>query len=197
MSRAADGTAARDVEELCRVARAGRRVKYLFFWGHRPPASGGIGPGCLSQWWPARFRVDGVEYPGAEHYMMAAKARLFGDEETRRRVIEAPHPGAAKALGRQVRGFDQETWARERYGIVVAANTAKFGQDPRLAAFLAGTAGRVLVEASPVDRVWGIGLAADDARATDPARWRGDNLLGFALMETRAALAPVRQPAGG
>lgn len=87
-----------------------------------------------------------------------------------------------------MRGFDEETWARERYGIVVAANTAKFGQDPQLAGFLAGTAGRVLVEAGPLDRVWGSGLAADDARAADPTRWPGTDLLGFALMETRQNL---------
>ncbi|NSC23847.1 NADAR family protein [Streptomyces albus subsp. chlorinus] len=189
MREAAAGTDARDVAELCRVVRGGARVKYLFFWGHRPPRGGRVGPGCLSQWWPARFTVDGVEYASAEHFMMAAKARLFGDAETERRVLAAPGPGAAKALGRQVRGFDEETWERERFGIVVEANLAKFGQDARLAGFLRSTAGQVLVEASPLDHVWGIGLAADDERAGDPARWRGANLLGFALMETRAALA--------
>ncbi|MGP3972799.1 NADAR family protein [Streptomyces sp. 8N114] len=190
---AANGAAARDRDELCEMVRRGHRVKYLFFWGHRPPRGGGVGPGCLSQWWPARFTVDGVEYAGAEHFMMAGKARLFGDAETEQRVLAAPHPGAAKALGRQVRGFDEETWARERYGIVVRANIAKFGQDARLREYLLGTAGRVLVEASPLDRVWGIGLAADDERAADPERWRGSNLLGFALMEAREELA-LTQP---
>ncbi|MGP3986632.1 NADAR family protein [Streptomyces sp. 3N207] len=189
---AANGTAARDRNELCGIVRRGHRVKYLFFWGHRPPRGGGVGPGCLSQWWPARFTVDGVEYASAEHFMMAGKARLFGDAETEQRVLAAPHPGAAKALGRQVRGFDEETWARERYGIVVRANSAKFGQDARLRKYLLGTAGRVLVEASPLDRVWGIGLAADDERAADPERWRGANLLGFALMEAREEPAVTR-----
>lgn len=188
-----DVTAVREREELRVAVRRGHRVKYLFFWGHRPPRAGGVGPGCLSQWWPARFTVDGVEYASAEHYMMAAKARLFGDEVTEQRVLAAPHPGAAKALGRQVRGFGEECWARERYGIVVRAGRAKFGQDARLRDFLLGTAGRVLVEASPLDRVWGIGLAADDAGATDPERWPGLNLLGFALMEAREELA-VTQP---
>lgn len=182
-------TAARDVTELRRSVRSGPRAKYLFFWGHHPPGRGGLGPGCLSQWWPARFTADGVGYSSAEHFMMAAKARLFGDAETEERVLTAPHPGAAKALGRQVRGFDERVWERERYGIVVQASMAKFGQDPALGEFLLGTAGRVLVEASPLDRVWGIGLAADDPRAANPDRWRGLNLLGFALMETRATLA--------
>ncbi|MBO8194027.1 NADAR family protein [Streptomyces oryzae] len=178
------------------MVRQGQRVKYLFFWGHRPPKGGGLGPGCLSQWWPARFTVDGVEYASAEHFMMAGKARLFGDAETERRVLAAPNPGAAKALGRQVRGFDEETWERERFGIVVRASVAKFGQDAELREFLLGTAGRVLVEASPLDRVWGIGLAADDERAADPERWRGLNLLGFALMEAREQLAVARREAG-
>ncbi|CAM3445313.1 NADAR family protein [Streptomyces albus] len=190
----ANGTEARSVAELRTLLEQGHRAKYLFFWGHRPPRGGGVGPGCLSQWWPAPFTVDGVEYASAEHRMMAAKARLFGDPEAERRVLAAPHPQAAKAAGRQVRGFDEEVWAARRYGIVVAANVAKFGQNAELGAFLAATAGRVLVEASPVDRVWGIGLAADDERAADPARWRGDNLLGFALMETRAVLARSGRP---
>ena len=72
-----------------------------------------------------------------------------------------------------------------RFGIVVAGNRAKFARHPDLAAFLRGTAPRVLVAASPVDRIGGIGLAADDPRAADPATWRGLNLFGFALMQVR------------
>lgn len=183
------GRAVRSVAELCERERAGERLRYLYFWGHRPARGGGPGAGCLSQWWPARFEVDGVGYASAEHFMMAEKARLFGDRETAEAVLAAPHPGAAKNLGRRVAGFDEEVWAAHRFGIVVRGSTAKFGQDAELRAYLLGTRDRVLVEASPVDRVWGIGLAADDERAASPARWRGLNLLGFALMEARAALA--------
>ena len=132
--------------------------------------------------------MDGVSYPSAEHYMMAAKARLSGDGEAAERILAAPHPGAAKALGRQVHGFDEQCWAEHRFDAVVAGNTAKFGQHPELRDFLAGTGSRVLAEASPLDRVWGIGLAADDERATSPERWPGLNLLGFALMEVRHQL---------
>ena len=85
-------------------------------------------------------------------------------------------------------GFDQASWEAKRYDIVVSGSLAKFGQHDDLRAFLLGTGERVLVEASPVDRVWGIGLAADDPRADDPARWRGANLLGFALMAARDTL---------
>jgi ribA/ribD-fused uncharacterized protein len=134
--------------------------------------------------------VDGVDYPSAEHYMMAAKARLSSDAVAAAQILAAPHPGAAKALGRQVRGFDEQRWAEHRFEVVVAGNIAKFGQHPQLRGFLASTGSRVLVEASPRDRVWGIGLAAGDERAASPARWPGLNLLGFALMEVRQQLCP-------
>jgi ribA/ribD-fused uncharacterized protein len=179
---------ARTVDQLISVIRDGGQPKYLLFWGHQPPPAGGAGKGCLSQWWPAAFTVDGVSYPSAEHYMMAAKARLSGDAGAVGQILAAPDPGAAKALGRQVRGFDEQRWAEHRFEIVVAGNMAKFGQHPELRDYLAGTGSRVIVEASPRDRVWGIGLAADDERAGSPERWQGLNLLGFALMEVRHQL---------
>ncbi|OOC56431.1 MULTISPECIES: NADAR family protein [Nocardiopsis] len=186
MTDTRDPAGARTVEEL--IASTGR-AKYLCFWGHKPPADGGVSASCLSQWWPAAFTVDGTGYPTAEHYMMAAKARLFGDAEAEERILAAGHPRDAKVIGRQVRGFDQEAWEAARFGIVVEAGVAKFGQNPDLREFLLGTGGRVLVEASPRDRVWGIGLGAKNDDARVPERWRGLNLLGFALMEARARLA--------
>jgi len=116
------------------------------------------------------------------------KARLFGDEETAGQILAAAHPGKAKALGRQVYRFDEQRWAAERFDLVVTGNLAKFGQHQDLREFLLGTGKRVLVEASPLDRVWGTGLAADDQHATSPAHWPGLNLLGFALMEVRHQL---------
>ncbi|MER6235871.1 NADAR family protein [Streptomyces clavifer] len=172
---------------IARAAR-GERVKYLPFWGHRPRPDGRLGESCLSQWWPAPFTVDSVTYASAEHWMMAAKARLFGDAEAEAKAVAASSPAAAKKVGRLVRHFDDAVWARERFGLVVAGSVHKFGQDPALRAYLLGTGERVLVEASPMDRIWGIGLAKDDARTGDPAAWRGLNLLGFALMEARTRL---------
>ncbi|BDH07479.1 hypothetical protein HEK131_47060 [Streptomyces seoulensis] len=176
------------VEALISAVRAGAPVKYLHFWGHRPQRDGGVGAGCLSQWWPAPFTVDGAGYATAEHWMMAGKARLFADPDAERLVLAARHPAEAKKAGRLVRGFDEETWRRERFRIVVEGSVHKFAAHPDLREFLLGTGERVLVEASPVDRVWGIGLSAQDEAAFDPARWKGPNLLGFALMEARERL---------
>lgn len=176
------------MDELIKQVSSGRAVKYLHFWGHAPRRDGSIGAGCLSQWWPSPFVVDGVRYATAEHWMMAGKARLFGDIEAQERALEARSPAEAKRAGRLVRGFDNAIWERERFGIVRSGSVHKFGQDAALRGFLLTTGGRVLVEASPLDRIWGIGLAADDERAQDPARWRGLNLLGFALMEAREEL---------
>lgn len=178
----------RSAEALAELTARGEKVKYLLFWGHRPRPDGRIGASCLSQWWPSPFTVDGVDYASAEHWMMAGKARLFGDAEAAGRAVAAKSPAEAKKVGRLVRGFDEAVWERERYGLVVAGSVHKFGQDPELRAFLRNTGDRVLVEASPLDRIWGIGLAADDPRAADPSAWRGLNLLGFALMEARERL---------
>ncbi|AVH56211.1 MULTISPECIES: NADAR family protein [Streptomyces] len=175
-------------EALVGAVNSGARVKYLHFWGHRPRPDGQVSASCLSQWWPSPFVVDGASYATAEHRMMASKARLFGDEEAERRAVAAPNPALAKKAGRLVRGFDEAIWERERFGIVVDGSVHKFTAHADLRKFLLGTGDRVLVEASPMDRVWGIGLAADDERAADPERWRGANLLGFALMEARERL---------
>ncbi|MFK0070197.1 NADAR family protein [Streptomyces sp. NPDC091046] len=185
--RAVEGIDSR--EALVARVRAGERITYLCFWGHRPRPDGRLGQSCLSQWWPSPFTVAGAEYRTAEHWMMAGKARLFEDPEAERRVLAAAHPAEAKKAGRLVRGFDEAVWERERFRIVVEGSVHKFASDPALRAFLLDTGGRVLVEASPVDRVWGIGLAADDEAATDPERWRGPNLLGFALMAARERLS--------
>ncbi|MEV8373393.1 NADAR family protein [Kribbella sp. NPDC056861] len=165
------------------------RHEYIFFWGDTPNRDGSVGPTCLSQWYYAPFTVDDIRYPTAEHWMMAAKARLFGDEESARAAIAAGHPQEAKAIGRQVTGFDTETWQQHRVQLVVEGNLHKFRQNEALLGYLLGTGDRVLVEASPVDRIWGIGLAADDERAAHPAQWRGLNLLGFALIQAREQLS--------
>jgi ribA/ribD-fused uncharacterized protein len=178
----------RSVEELLIVVEAGALVKYLHFWGHQPEPDGAAGKGCLSQWFPAPFEVAGERYATAEHWMMAEKARLFGDPDAERAAIDAPNPALAKAAGRTVRDFDDDVWARERSDIVVRGSVHKFAAHADMREFLLRTGSRVLVEASPRDRLWGIGMSAKHENAENPAAWRGLNLLGFALMEARERL---------
>ena len=176
----------RSVETLLHHLAAGATPKYLYFWGHT--GRGELGKEVFSQWYPAAFKLQGDTYATAEHYMMAEKARLFHDEATRQAILRAPHPDVAKRLGRQVQHFEEARWDAARFEVVVRGNAAKFGQHPALRDYLRATGSRVLVEASPVDAIWGIGLAQDHPQAADPATWRGLNLLGFALMEVRDTL---------
>lgn len=163
-------------------------IPFFFFWGHQAAKDGSTTRSCLSQWWVAPFDVEGVTYKTAEHWMMAGKASLFGDNETIGNILLADTPAHAKNLGRQVANFDPVKWDEHKFDLVVKGNWYKFSQHPELKAFLLGTGEQVLVEASPVDNVWGIGLAGDHPGAKDPRRWKGENLLGFALMEVRAML---------
>lgn len=162
--------------------------KFLFFWGHQASKDGSVTKSCFSQWWPASFSIDGVVYKTAEHYMMAEKARLFNNPDILDQIIACQSPGEAKKWGRKVKGFDQNVWEQKRLEIVIKGNLAKFRQHQDLATFLINTNEQILVEASPVDAIWGIGMAADHKDVMQPELWRGLNLLGFALMEVRDQL---------
>lgn len=146
----------------------------------------------FSQWYRCSFVSDGVTFGCAEQYMMYGKAKLFGDEEIGRQILEADHPRTHKALGRKVKSFDPAVWERERMRIVKEGNRAKFSQNADLLATLLATKGTTLVEASPYDKIWGIGLSASDARAQDPKQWKGKNLLGIVLTELRDELLAER-----
>jgi ribA/ribD-fused uncharacterized protein len=177
-----------DYDALVSALERGLEPDLLFFWGHTGSESGRVGRECLSQWYPSSFTMESDEYATAEHWMMAEKARLFRDGAALSRILASRDPREAKALGRAVRGFDGEAWEAHRLSIVVAGNRAKFGQNPALKQYLLDTGDQVLVEASPYDRIWGIGLSADAAGAKVPQRWRGLNLLGFTLMAVRDEL---------
>ncbi len=151
----------------------------VLFW--QPPA-------VFGQWTESVFVVDGVTYGCAEQFMMAEKARLFADEATRAKILATTSPREHKALGRTVQGFEQALWEARCLEIVVQGNLAKFRQNPAMWAALDATGDKLLVEASPLDKVWGVGLRADDARVHDRATWRGQNLLGEALMRVRTEL---------
>lgn len=179
----------------------------LLFGGHPAPVRSGervlcfgdhcIGPGnpeavaCLSQWYPAPFMEGSLRFPTAEHYMMHAKALLFGDRFVARLVLLTDNPAEALALGRMARGFDGAAWASQREVIVFRGNMLKFGQHSGLRAHLRASAPRLLVDANPADMIWGAGLAASDPRIDEPSAWPGKNKLGEVLMRVRATLMPA------
>ena len=140
---------------------------------------------CLSQWWPCKFKSDNIEYNSAEQYMMAEKAKLFNDMNAYQLILQKEHPGDIKKLGRQIKNFNEEIWNKNKINIVVKGNILKFSQNEELKNFLIGTGDKVLVEASPHDQIWGIGMYAKDPNVTNPVKWRGQNLLGFSLMHVR------------
>jgi ribA/ribD-fused uncharacterized protein len=160
-------------------------IDFLFFWGHQKSKDGSIIKTCMSQWWPSEFLENSITYKTAEHYMMAHKASLFGDSEIFEKVLLKENPKDVKDLGRQIRNFDAAIWDSKKYEIVMQGNYLKFSQNTALKEFLVQTELKVLVEASPVDKIWGIGLAEDNPKAMFPNQWNGENLLGFALMEVR------------
>ena len=175
-------------EALIVACKADAAFKYTTFWSHRPRGRELVVE-CFSQWFPSEFEHAGYRYPTAEHWMMASKARLFGDVEMERKILSAESPGAAKRWGAEVSNFDESIWEDHWESVVTEGCLLKFGQDPTLRRFLLGTGSRILVEASPTDRIWGIGLAADHPDVLAPERWLGLNLLGFCLMRARAQLA--------
>jgi len=180
-------TNVRSKDELREFVNKKNKVKYLFFWGHQKSTSETT-KSCFSQWYTSEFEENGLAFKTAEHYMMYRKAVLFNDEDSAQKVLASSSPRQVKAFGRNVIGFDESAWRKHRFQIVVQANLLKFSQNKDLAKFLINTGDRVLVEASPVDKIWGIGLDQHDKACEDPNKWKGLNLLGFALMEVRDQL---------
>ena len=163
------------------------RDDFVLFWGHEDRGKG-LTKVCLSQWYQCHFVVEGQYYNCAEQYMMAEKARIFGDEEIRQQILAEYSQMAMKKLGRKACDYDDEVWKEKRFDVVVKGNIAKFSQNEKLLDFLLSTDNKILVEASPKDTVWGIGLDESSSEAIQPRKWIGENLLGFALMEVRDIL---------
>jgi ribA/ribD-fused uncharacterized protein len=176
-------------ESLIKRQEEGEVLDFILFFGSIPSLNGEVVKTCFSQWWVASFKDENnVSYLTAEHYMMAAKARLFNDDETLAAILIAQHPKEVKKLGRNVSNFDEVTWDEHKFDIVVKGNLFKFSQNKNLKSFLLSTQNKILVEASPFDRIWGIGLGETNPIAKSLKKWKGDNLLGFALMEVRNIL---------
>lgn len=153
--------------------------KFTFFYTNKSP---------FSQFYPAEFEVAGTKYVCAEQYMMHQKAKLFGDHEIAPQILIAEKPMQMKALGRKVKNFNENIWKENRERIVQEGNLAKFSQNDHLKEALFQTKGTLLVEASPRDRIWGIGLGESNPKAMDPKQWRGQNLLGKILTDVRETL---------
>lgn len=151
--------------------------KFAMFWD-----------GPFSQWQPARFTVCDVRFNCAEQFMMVCKASLFKDIKSVMKILQSMDPREQKKLGRNVRGFDVEVWAPVAKDLVYAGNLAKFTQNADLLRHLGNTSGCTLVEASPYDKIWGIGLAEEDPLAWNRATWQGTNWLGEVLTNLRTDL---------
>ena len=154
--------------------------KFTFFWQTRSP---------FSQWHPCVFNLGGIKYCCTEQYMMAHKAMLFDDPESHRRIMATESPREHKKLGRKVANFDPDVWNKNAKDIVFRGNIAKFTQNEDLKRALLATKGTTLVEASPYDKIWGIGLAEDDPRALKRETWLGMNWLGEILTKVRNKIA--------
>lgn len=159
--------------------------KIFCFFGHNPQKNGMAA--CLSQWYRCNFTVDGLQYNCMEQYMMASKAIVFHDEETLGQILVASDPKEIKALGKKVKNFNSEKWNEVKRDIVYNGNLAKFSQNPELKEFILSCGDVVFAEASPFDRIWGIGMRACEA-AQNPENWKGQNLLGYALTKVKETL---------
>jgi len=156
------------------------QAPYHFFWS-----------GPFSQWHPSLIKLDGVIFDFAEQAMMHQKALLFEDTQAAERILSAPEPSEQKAIGQQVRAFDQATWDARKINIVLRISRAKYQQNDGLRRKLFQTGRALLAEASPHDLIWGIGMDAKTAAVTDPDYWPGQNLLGRILTQVRDEMAAM------
>lgn len=159
--------------------------KYTFFWKDKD---------VFSQWHKAGFTIDGVHFKTAEHFMMWKKAMQFGDADSAEKVLKSGHPSEAKKIGRAVKGFDKYEWEQNCKRFVYEGNYAKFTQNKTLLKALMDTGDTLLVEASPYDAIWGIGLVEEDAKKMPESEWPGTNWLGSILTQLRNDLRSKQTP---
>jgi len=150
---------------------------HIFFWGEE-----------FSNWYAVEFDYEDNHFYNTEQAFMWEKARQFSDTEMADLILATPNPRENKKLGRKVRNFDADNWALVSFIFMVSVNYAKYSQNPQLKQLLLDTGDKVLVEASPYDKIWGIGLGVDNDDCLDENKWQGMNLLGKALMVVRKQL---------
>ncbi len=156
--------------------------EYVFFWR-----------GPFSNWHPCKFvdHVTGVEFANTEAAFMWYKANFFQDFSSRDAIAKESDPKKCKAIGRQIIGFNELTWSIVSFSFMSYVNYLKYSQNPELKQELLDTETRKLVEASPYDKLWGIGMGEDEDGVEDPANWKGANLLGLVLMSVRIMLVKI------
>lgn len=150
---------------------------HIYFWGS-----------VFSNFAPVLFVIDFVAYTSVEQYFMSRKAAMFGDFETLGKIMKAEHPAEQKKLGREVKGFNGEIWDYWKYKVMIDGTLAKFTSSKHLTDTMLDTHDKVLVEASPTDLIWGVGLHYNDDKILDKDNWRGQNQLGKALMHIRRTI---------
>lgn len=152
----------------------------IYFW--KPTETYGF----LGNWFPVKIEKDGLIFQNSEAYFMWMKAKLFGDNHIANKIVKSDqNPAMMKKLGQLVKNFDQQVWDNKKEELMYEANLQKFGQNEDLLEKLLKTKDAILVEASPYDKVWGIGLTAADAKKGGQELWKGENLLGKCLMKVR------------
>lgn len=151
----------------------------IYFWG-----------GIFSQWYKCHIYDDKLDltFVSAEQLMMYWKAVTFNDNETAKKIHEETDPKECKALGRLIKNFDSEKWDEVKYRIVKRASYLKFSQSPDLKEWMIMCSGFEFVEASPYDKIWGVGLGQDDPLIYDKNNWQGKNLLGMCLNDACAKI---------
>ena len=165
---------ASEKEIMAKASADKKKEKFTFFWS-----------GPFSQWESSVFKIDGVKFVTAEQYMMYKKALLFHDYKTCGKIMRTSEPREQKAYGREVKNFNRDVWNKHCKGFVYEANYAKFTQNQDLLKKLLATGGTTLVEASPYDKIWGIGLKESDPKAKSRDTWEGKNWLGEVLTDVR------------
>lgn len=153
--------------------------KYVFFWGNKD---------IYSNWHRSKYTMDGIEFVNGEQGMMYGKAGVMGDSDSQLKIMAITDPKAIKALGRLITPWDEKKWVAARLQVMTDVCVAKFRDNPAMLAQLLATGDKILVEASPWDTIWGIGMRENDEGVEDPTRWKGLNLLGEALMNARRIL---------
>jgi ribA/ribD-fused uncharacterized protein len=157
------------------------KTEYVYFWSIKDKDFS-----CFSQWYPTEFEEDGILFNCSEQYMMAHKALLFSDITIYDKIMKTSSPKQMKSLGRKIKNFDHKIWEKERYSIVLNGNMLKFGSNTDILDILQSTGDSIIAEASPYDKIWGIGMKKRKGLVRKD--WNGLNLLGYVLMEVRTSI---------